>query len=287
MLKIKLNERPVETADSTTLFALRDRVKPEADVVILNGAAMNADAPLKEGDEVSLITRGEVPAADELEALMASRHTPGVHAKLKVATVGIAGLGGLGSAIAVALARVGVGRLIVADFDVVEPSNLNRQQYFVDQIGMLKTDALVSNLRKINPYVQVEAHTVKLTPDNIFPIFATPSGRCFAEDTAKPLSLRSGGNVDVMIEAFDRADQKAMLLQAFTAQRPDVPFIGASGMAGYGAEETIGVKKMGRNIYIVGDLETGARPGCGLMAPRVGIVAHMQANLALRLMVEG
>ena len=266
MLKIKLNERPVETADGTTLFGLRDRMKPDADVVILNGAAMGFDAPLKNGDEVSLITRGEQPSADELEALMASRHTPGVHAKLKAATVGIAGLGGLGSAIAVALARVGVGELIVADFDVVEPSNLNRQQYFVDQIGMLKTDALVSNLRKINPYVQVEAHAVKLTPDNLFPVF---------------------GKVDVMVEAFDRADQKAMLLQAFTAQRPDVPFIGASGMAGFGPEENIGVKKMGRHIYIVGDLETGACPGCGLMAPRVGIAAHMQANLALRLIAEG
>jgi sulfur carrier protein ThiS adenylyltransferase len=265
MLNIKLNERPFETAEGTTLFGLRDRVKPDADVVILNGAAMNTDAPLKDVDEVSLIKRGEMPSADELEALMASRHTPGVHAKVKAATVGIAGLGGLGSAIAVALARVGVGKLIVADFDVVEPSNLNRQQYFVDQIGMLKTDALVSNLRKINPYVQVEAHAVKLTPGNIFPLFE---------------------NVDIMIEAFDRADQKAMLLQSFTAQNPDVPFIGASGMAGFGPEETLGVKKMGRNIYIVGDLSTAAQPGCGLMAPRVGIVASMQANLALRLIVE-
>lgn len=264
-MKIKLNERPLET-ETKTLFELRDAVKPAADVVILNGAAMNTNEPLKEGDEVSLITRGEIPSADELEALMASRHTPGVHAKVKAATVGIAGLGGLGSSIAVALARVGIGKLIVADFDVVEPSNLNRQQYFVDQIGLLKTEALVSNLRKINPYVEVEAHTVKLTRDNIFPTF---------------------GNVDVMIEAFDRADQKAMLLQAFTAEKPDVPFIGASGMAGFGPEDTIGVKKMGCNITIVGDLETGARPGCGLMAPRVGIVASMQANLALRLIVEG
>ncbi|MFA7257211.1 MAG: sulfur carrier protein ThiS adenylyltransferase ThiF [Kiritimatiellales bacterium] len=263
MLNIKLNEKPFETA-AKTLFELRDAVKLSADVVILNGAAMSEDASLKEGDEVSLITRGEMPSADELEALMASRHTPGVHAKVKTATVGIAGLGGLGSAVAVALARVGVGKLIVADFDVVEPSNLNRQQYFVDQIGMFKTDALVSNLRKINPYVEVESHAVKLVPDNLFPMF---------------------GKVNVMIEAFDRADQKSMLLQAFTAQKPDVPFIGASGMAGFGPEETIDVKKMGRNIYIVGDLETGARPGCGLMAPRVGIVASMQANLALRLIV--
>ncbi len=265
MLNIKLNEQPFETM-AETLFALRDAVKPEADIVILNGAAMSADAPLADGDEVCLIKRGETPSEDELEALMSARHTPGVHAKLKAATVGIAGLGGLGSAIAVALARVGIGKLILADFDVIEPSNLNRQQYFVDQLGLLKTDALVSNLRKINPYVDLEAHAVKLTPDTIFPTF---------------------GKTDVMIEAFDRADQKVMLMQAFAAQKPDVPFVGASGMAGYSSGETIGVQKMGKNIYVVGDLESGAKPGCGLMAPRVGIAASMQANLALRLIVEG
>jgi len=266
MLSIRLNEKTVDVEEGTTLFSLRDQIKPDADVLVLNGAAMTDDVPLRTGDEVSLIQRGETPSKDALEALMAARHTPGVHAKLKEATVGIAGLGGLGSAVAVALARVGVGKLIVADFDVVEPSNLNRQQYFVDQIGQLKTDALVSNLWKINPYVTIEAHSVKLTPDNIFPMF---------------------GNVDVLIEAFDRADQKAMLLQSFTAECPEIPFIGASGMAGYASGETIGIKKLGENIYIVGDLETGARPGCGLMAPRVGIAACMQANTALRLIVEG
>jgi len=263
-VNIHLNEVSVELLPGETLFALRDRLRPSADVLILNGAAISEDAPLAEGDEISLITRGEVPSEEELEALMVSRHTPGVHAKLKAATVGIAGLGGLGSAIAVALARVGVGKLIVADFDVVEPSNLNRQQYFIDQLGLLKTEALVSNLRKINPYVEVEAHAVRLTPDNLFPTF---------------------GKTDVMIEAFDRADQKAMLLQAFTAEKPGVPFIGASGMAGYASGETIGIKPLGKNIYIVGDLETGAQPGCGLMAPRVGIAASMQANLAIRLIV--
>lgn len=264
MLNIKVNEQPTAVADGTSLFSLRDTVKPAADVLVLNGAAMNEDTPLKDGDEVSLIQRGEVPPKDELEALMAARHTPGVHKRLKAATVGIAGLGGLGSSVAVALARVGVGRLILADFDVVEPSNLNRQQYFTDQIGLPKTEALVSNLWKINPYVTLEAHPVKLTEDNIFPMF---------------------GNVDVMVEAFDRADQKAMLLQTFTSAKPDVPFVGASGMAGYASGESIGIKQLGKNIYIVGDLETGAQPGCGLMAPRVGIAAHMQANLALRLIV--
>ena len=263
---IQVNDVPFQAEDGLGLFGLRDRLKPDADILIVNGAVVSADSVLSDGDCVSLIRRGEIPAENELEALMAARHTPGVHQKLKAATVGIAGLGGLGSAIATALARVGVGRLILADFDVVEPSNLNRQHYFIDQIGMLKTDATVSNLRKINPYVEVEAHGVKLTPGNLFPMF---------------------GAVDVMIEAFDRADQKAMLLQAFCPAKPAIPFIGASGMAGYASGETIGIRTMGPNIYIVGDLETGARPGCGLMAPRVGIAAHMQANLTLRLIVDG
>lgn len=266
MPNIKLNERPFEADQGATLFSLRQAVKPEADVVILNGAAMSADAALSEGDEVCLITRGELPPADELEALMAARHTPGVHAKVKAATAGIAGLGGLGSAIAVALTRTGIGKLILADFDVVEPSNLNRQQYFVEQIGQPKTEALKDNLARINPYVTVEAHRVKLTPNNLVSLFE---------------------NVHVMIEAFDRADQKVMLMQTFAAAEPDTPLITASGLAGYGQECTIGVQKMGRNIYVVGDLETSARPGRGLMAPRVGIAASMQANLALRLIVEG
>ena len=264
-MNIKLNERPFTADEGCTLLGLRDRVKPDADVVILNGAAMGADAPLAEGDEVCLIRRGEIPGREELEALMASRHTPGVHARVKGAAVGIAGLGGLGSAIAIALARVGIGKLILADFDVVEPSNLNRQQYFTDQLGLLKTEALTANLSRINPYVDVEAHALRLAPDNIIPVFA---------------------RVDVMIEAFDRADQKVMLIQTFASARPEIPLITASGLAGYGPEETIGVKKMGKNMYVVGDLETGARPGCGLMAPRVGIAASMQANLALRLIVE-
>lgn len=259
-MKIKLNERQIEAQDGTTLFQLRDQAKPDADVLIYNGAAVGDDTALTDGDCVNLIKRGEIPPADELEALMVARHTPGVHDMIRQATVGIAGLGGLGSSIAVALARIGIGRLILADFDVVEPSNLNRQQYFIDQLGMTKAAALEDNLSRINPYVQCEAHCVRVTPDNIPELF---------------------GDVDVMVEAFDRADQKAMLLQHFKGK----PLVAASGLAGYGPGNAIGVRKMGENIYVVGDLSTGAAPGFGLMAPRVGIAAHMQANLVLRILL--
>ncbi len=259
-MKIKLNEREIEIDANTTLFQLHEQRQPNADVLIYNGAAVADDVPLAEGDRVNLIQRGKTPPAEELEALMVARHTPGVHERIKGATVGIAGLGGLGSAVAVALARIGVGRLILADFDVVEPSNLNRQQYFIDQLGLTKSEALSINLRRINPYVKYEAHCVRLTPENIPTLFA---------------------DTDVMVEAFDRADQKAMLLQSFKGK----PIVAASGLAGYGSGETIGVRKMGDRIYVVGDLETGATPGCGLMAPRVGIAAHMQANVVLRLLL--
>ncbi|MBN2161589.1 MAG: sulfur carrier protein ThiS adenylyltransferase ThiF [Pontiellaceae bacterium] len=259
-MKIKLNERRIDIPDGLTLFQLRAREKPSADVLICNGAAVTEDLPLSAGDTVNLIQRGEVPPAEELEAVMLARHTPGVHEKIKSATVGIAGLGGLGSSIAVALARIGVGKLILADFDVVEPSNLNRQQYFIDQLGMNKADAIEENLKRINPYVHYETHCVRVTPENIPVLF---------------------GAVDVMVEAFDRPDQKAMLLQSFNG----APLVAASGMAGYGPGDAIGVRKMGKYVYIVGDLETGAAPGCGLMAPRVGIAAHMQANLVLRILL--
>ena len=149
-MNIYVNEHATEAPLGTTLFGLRDQMKPDADVVVLNGAPASADQPLQDGDAVVFIRRGEVPNAEELEALMAARHTPGVHEAVKRSSVGIAGLGGLGSAIAIAIARIGVGRLVLADFDVVEPSNLNRQQYFVDQIGQLKTDALRDNLARIH-----------------------------------------------------------------------------------------------------------------------------------------
>ncbi len=259
-MKILLNEQKMDLAEGSTLFQLRDRKKPAADVLVYQGMAVSEDVILEEGDAVNLMVRGEIPSATELEALMAARHTPGVHEKIRQATVGIAGLGGLGSAVAVALARTGVGRLILADFDVVEPSNLNRQQYFIDQIGQTKSAALEVNLRRINPYVKYETHCIRLTPDNIPSLFS---------------------EADVLVEAFDRADQKAMLLHAFKSR----PIVAASGMAGYGSGETIGVHKMGDRIYVVGDLETAAAPGCGLMAPRVGIAAHMQANLVLRLVL--
>lgn len=263
-ITVMLAEQPREVAAGTTLFALRDVEKPGADVVVYNGAVAREDVALRAGDNVVFIRRGEVPGEAELEALMAARHTPGVHAVLKRSCVGIAGAGGLGSAIAIALARIGVGRLIIADFDVVEPSNLNRQQYFVDQLGLPKVAALKENLARINPYVSVEAVQVRLEPGNVPAVFA---------------------DAQVLVEAFDGADQKAMLVESFGRACPGRPMVVASGLAGHGSSNSVATRKLGPSLYVVGDLVTGAQPGTGLMAPRVGIAAHHQANAALRLLL--
>jgi len=263
-MQILLNERPLEVGENTSLLGLRDRAKPDADILILNGFPVADDLPLSEGDRVVLIRRGEVPAAEDLEAQLTSRHTPGVHARIRRATAGIAGVGGLGSAIAVALARLGIGSLVYADFDLVEPSNLNRQQYFIDQLGQPKVSALADNLKRINPYVALQPHHLRLTRENIAEVF---------------------GGVDVLVEAFDAADQKALLVETFRRHCPDRPLVAASGLAGSGAGNAIRTRRAGRNFYLVGDEVSAAGPGAGLMAPRVGIAAHHQANCVLRLLL--
>lgn len=264
-MNIWLNEEETRCDKGTTLFELRDRCKPEADLIIVNGFPAGEDRPLAEDDRVVLIRRGETPSETELETLMSARHTPGVHRKVKTATVAIAGVGGLGSAVAIALARIGVGHLIVADFDVVEPSNLNRQQYFVDQIGLPKVLALKDNLSRINPYVRVTTFNGRLSAANIPEFFA---------------------EADVVVEAFDAADQKAMLTEAVLTRLPKKPLIAASGLAGHAPSNSIVTRRATNRLYIVGDGETAARPGQGLMAPRVGIAAHHQANAVLRLLLD-
>lgn len=263
-MQIKVNERHHDITAGETVGALRDRVKPDADLLIVNGFPAAAAVILADGDRVVLIRRGEIPAAEELDALLTARHTPGVHDRIREATVGIAGVGGLGSAIAIALVRTGVGHLIVADFDVVEPSNLNRQQFFVDQIGMPKVYALRDNLARINPHVRVTACHLRLTPGNIAEVF---------------------GHARVLAEAFDQAEQKAMLIETFLSRFPDRPVVAGSGMAGYGPANSVVTRRAAANLYLCGDGSTAAAPGTGLMAPRVGVAAHHQANAILRLLL--
>jgi sulfur carrier protein ThiS adenylyltransferase len=263
-MQIKVNEQAHSFEENASLGAVRDRIKSDADLLIVNGYPASAETVLNNGDQVVLIKRGEAPEAEEFDALLTARHTPGVHATVKDATIGIAGVGGLGSAIAIALARTGVGHLIIADFDLVEPSNLNRQQYFIDQIGLPKVYALRDTLARINPHVRVTACHLRLTPQNIAEVF---------------------GHAQVLVEAFDLADQKVMLIENFATRFPDKPMVTGSGMAGYGPANTVLTQQVAKNLYLCGDATTAAAPGTGLMAPRVGVAAHHQANAVLRLLL--
>lgn len=187
---------------------------------------------------------------------------PKVLDALRRGAVGIAGAGGLGSNVAVSLARAGVGRLVIADFDRIEPSNLNRQQFFVEQVGRLKVEALRENLRRINPFAAYEIHPVRLDRRNIPRIF---------------------GNVDILVEAFDTAEAKQMLIETWLGRFPDRPIVAASGLAGFGKNRKLKSRRLG-NLHICGDEESQCPPGISPMAPRVALVANMQANLVVELL---
>ncbi|MEN6627903.1 MAG: sulfur carrier protein ThiS adenylyltransferase ThiF [Candidatus Sumerlaeia bacterium] len=263
-IQIYINEQPRRILSGLSLMELRDAFKPAADIMIHNGHPMQSDVELAEGDRVVLIRRGEIPPADELEALLVSRHGPGIHEKIKNATIGIAGCGGLGSAVAVTLARLGVGALRLVDHDVVEPSNLNRQQFFIDQIGRMKTDALAENLKRINPYVKTEAILARLTRDNIAATFA---------------------GCAVVAECFDDPAAKRDMTIAMRRDLPAVPLVTVSGIAGAGPSEAIRIRKVMDNVWLVGDGETAAEPGRGLLAPRVAVAAGHQASVILRILL--
>jgi sulfur carrier protein ThiS adenylyltransferase len=185
--------------------------------------------------------------------------------KLGCSVVGIAGLGGLGSNVAVALARSGVGRLIIADFDNVEQSNLNRQQYFVDQVGKSKVDCAIENLRRINPQVNIEGHKTKLDANNIPRIFT---------------------KADCIAECFDSAIAKQMIVETVLAKMSSVRVVSASGLAGYGKSNEIQTRRVGKRLVVVGDGQRSTDTCKTLTAARVGIVAMHQANAIIELLVD-
>lgn len=201
---------------------------------------------------------------EELHAALVERHGADIQQKLDRASVGIAGLGGLGSNIAVHLARLGVGRLVLVDFDTVDVTNLNRQHYTMKDIGVPKTLALLEQLEEINPYLQYEPYTERVIPANVTRMFA---------------------GCDVVCEAFDCADQKAMLIETLLERLPDTVVVSGSGMAGYGSANAIRTERRFGRLYVCGDGTSDIADGVGLMAPRVAVCAAQQATMVLRLLL--
>ena len=183
--------------------------------------------------------------------------------RLRDKTVGIAGCGGLGSNCAIALARAGIGSLIIADFDVVSESNLNRQYYFHSQIGLKKVDALRENISGIDSRIKLIASEIRLERNNITRIFK---------------------DCDIIIEAFDLADQKEMLIETVLSEMPEKYLVVGIGMAGWGKNELIHTRNIGK-MFICGDEVSEIDTELPPIAPRVGIVANMQANVALEILL--
>jgi sulfur carrier protein ThiS adenylyltransferase len=190
---------------------------------------------------------------------------PEIRNKIVGKTIGIAGAGGLGSNVAVSLARCGIDSLVIADFDKVEYSNLNRQFYFLDQIGKYKVDALFENLMKINPFMKLEMHNTKLDSANVNTIYS---------------------KVDILVEAVDSAYVKQIIVENWVEKYPQKPIIIASGVYGFGDFEKLRIKVVDK-IYICGDEETEIKNDYSPLSPKIGIVANMQADLVIKILVNG
>lgn len=194
---------------------------------------------------------------------MNTEKTNKINKKLKESSVGIAGLGGLGSNAAVALARAGIGKLILVDFDKVEKKNLTRQYYFLDQVGKKKTDALKENIEKINPEIEIITLDQKLEKGSM----------------EKPFI-----DVDVVIEALDNAETKAAFIEEILSKLPNMPVVAASGVAGYGHSDRICTKQFGK-LSMCYDENALSSDEDVLMAPRVAVMANWEANLVLEILL--
>lgn len=204
-----------------------------------------------------------IPTKEEWLAALEQRHGKALQEKFSAATVAICGLGGLGSNIAIALARAGVGKLVLIDFDRVDITNLHRQQYKADQIGKYKAEALAENLLEIAPYLDVQRIAVRITENNLAELLK---------------------DADVICEAFDDAEAKAMLTNAVLETMPHKYLVAASGMAGMGTPNTIRTRKITKRFYLCGDETSDVADTIGLVAPRVMLCAAHQAHTVLRIL---
>ncbi|MBR3999852.1 MAG: thiamine biosynthesis protein ThiF [Clostridia bacterium] len=204
-----------------------------------------------------------IQTQEEWTQALEKRHGTEQHGRFSSAAIAICGLGGLGSCIATTLARAGIGKLILIDFDLVDITNLHRQQYKAQQIGVCKTEALAENLREIAPYTEIETHTVRITEDNASEL------------------LRGA---DIICEAFDDAETKAMLTETVLTRMPDKYLVAASGMAGLGSANSIQTRRITSRFYLCGDEISDVSDGIGLVSSRVMLCAAHQAHTVLRIL---
>jgi sulfur carrier protein ThiS adenylyltransferase len=263
-VKVCINGKPCELAGHPIVGQVLQQYCPEADVVIVNSIPIrDMSTAVCDADNVCLFKKGHVPERHELEALILARQPDAVTTLLKAACVGIAGAGGLGSVVAENLARSGVGKLVIADFDSVEPSNLNRQRYSLEQLGKPKVQALAENIRGFNPFVSVAALQERITFDNAGELFR---------------------GCAIVAECLDSAAEKASIVSGVLTHMPQAKIVAASGLAGLGEGAAITSRKVFNRLYLVGDLVSDMADGAGLFASRIGIAASMQSHIIIRLL---
>ena len=204
-----------------------------------------------------------IPSKNEWMDALIARHGLDLHKRFSSATIAVCGLGGLGSNIAVALARAGIGKLLLIDFDRVDITNLHRQQYKANQIGCYKADAIAENLLEIAPYMELQTVTEKITEENFIDLLK---------------------DADIVCEAFDNAESKAMLVNGVLEQLPRCYLVAASGMAGMDTPNTIKTRKVMKRFYLCGDEVSDVADTIGLVAPRVMLCAAHQAHTILRIL---
>ena len=202
---------------------------------------------------------------EQLDQAFDARFPEEMQTKLRNARVAVAGLGGLGSNIAVMLARSGIGELLLVDFDTVDVTNLNRQRYLIPQLGKPKAEALPERLYQINPYLTYRSVCIKVTPDNVKELFS---------------------EYPIVCEAFDKPDQKAMLVRELLMQCPKTIVVSGNGMAGYADANEIRTCQVMKRLYVCGDQSTDVGNGIGLIAPRVAVCAAHEANKVLQLIMQ-
>ena len=206
-----------------------------------------------------------IPSKEEWINALNDRHGIELQERIASTTVAVCGLGGLGSNIATSLARAGIGKLILIDFDKVDITNLHRQQYKANQIGMCKTEALQNNLKEINPYLETKIHTI-----------------CLDESNAKDVLA----DADIICEAFDNAEAKANIVNFVLSQMPTKYIVAASGMAGLDSANLIKTRKVSKRFYLSGDEVIDIKDGIGLVSTRVMLCAAHQAHTVLRIIAE-
>ncbi len=206
-----------------------------------------------------------IPSKEEWIKALEERHGKELQNKISTSTVAICGLGGLGSTIATSLARAGIGKLILIDFDKVDITNLHRQQYKANQLGMNKTEALRDNLKEINPYLETKILTVRMDKNNYSVLLQ---------------------NADIICEAFDNAEEKANIVNFVLSEMPTKYIVAASGMAGLDSANLIKTRKVSKRFYLCGDEVSDVKDGIGLVSSRVMLCAAHQAHTVLRIIAE-